>query len=787
MAGPIAYAPTIQAIGGAKSYPLSALTPKEVDFWLHDGSTFGSSEGSYTAVQVYQSVPWIYRAVQMRAQAMSDIPWIILRGKAEIATSEESIYPDDLPWLSHFKMLIGRVEMSLCMWGAAYWHQEKNRLVTLHYRSMLPPTIIPKYDKDAGVVGFTRKLGGVDIPLTTDEVVYWWLPSVTSELGPGDSPVMVALRAASVLLNVDEWAKGFFARGAAPLTLLTVDGNPPQAELDRLERWWKRLMSGVRKAFDTVAIRASIHPQVIGSPPKDLAMTELSTHKREDISVALGVPINLLFSSARRASSTAAVSADDYNFYTKTVLPEAEFIEEVLNSQIFKPLGLEFRFQEDKVDIIQAHQQEKAFALIAAFQVQLMTREEWRQEMGLPEVPIGEFAQPAPVATPPNAQSAAGDVAHNTISGAAAGAAGPTTPGTSVVPSNQRSADLERWQVKALKAFKAGRSPNVPFESDEIDPFHAAHIRSLLASCLSSEAIRAAFRAKAPMLPGADGSDADRQTLERRHARAITAALKRQLDAALPPGTNETNIHGAEQRARDAGQPLRDTLYAMLVDGVLLGTDVGRRQTEAMMGVGPKAMVTDATGVTMASGADWSLVNVDARRWASKYAYDLVGGIDDTTAKVLQSAISEYVANTLSLDELKAQIADAFGAARAERIAVTEITRAYAEGTIAGLKAGGMIDLLIWHTVNDERVCTQCGPLNGTTAPLDGGFSSTPPLHVSCRCFIGGAIEDMNAKSLVSAPVLPPPVLVVKKVIERDDEGRITSIVERHETEKVGG
>jgi len=37
-----------------------------------------------------------------------------------------------------------------------------------------------------------------------------------------------------------------------------------------------------------------------------------------------------------------------------------------------------------------------------------------------------------------------------------------------------------------------------------------------------------------------------------------------------------------------------------------------------------------------------------------------------------------------------------------------------------------------WQTAADERVCPECGPLDGLAWPEDEG--PQPPLHVNCRC-----------------------------------------------------
>ena len=53
-----------------------------------------------------------------------------------------------------------------------------------------------------------------------------------------------------------------------------------------------------------------------------------------------------------------------------------------------------------------------------------------------------------------------------------------------------------------------------------------------------------------------------------------------------------------------------------------------------------------------------------------------------------------------------------------------------------------------WMTVQDERVCSQCGPLHGRL--FAHGVGPMPPLHPGCRC------QRVHAADRV---VLPPPPL----------------------------
>ncbi len=81
-----------------------------------------------------------------------------------------------------------------------------------------------------------------------------------------------------------------------------------------------------------------------------------------------------------------------------------------------------------------------------------------------------------------------------------------------------------------------------------------------------------------------DGADAERLVLEARHARKLTRILRAQLRTILPRTTTPDNTHGVVARLHAAEKPLRDALYAMLLEGALLGADHGRQQVERLQG-----------------------------------------------------------------------------------------------------------------------------------------------------------------------------------------------------------
>lgn len=249
-------------------------------------------------------------------------------------------------------------------------------------------------------------------------------------------------------------------------------------------------------------------------------------------------------------------------------------------------------------------------------------------------------------------------------------------------------------------------------------------------------------------LPYEDGRSEERAELEEKHAKRLAAAMRRMLREMVPEGTTEADITPdlAIERFRANNDTLRDELVVMLMAASLLGAQTGQTQMGALMGVRHATV-----GVT-----DWDMINEDVLRWVlgttggtgTGYADIITAALGQTSEPQIRRLVAEWVQNKLPLQHLSDSLLQfVFSEQRARTVAITETTRAYAEGNMAAWRASGLVQKRKWLTVNDERVCPICGALHGRIAGLNEPFGAmimSPPAHPNCRCILVPYVERIE-------------------------------------------
>lgn len=603
--------------------------------------------------QLFEAIPVLYRCIDMRARAVASVPFTCRPARYQPAIAS-LLYP---------------TEVSLCLHGAAYWLRGNGTM-----RFLAARTIRPLYDEQQGLAGFQRTIGRTTLRLSRDEVIYFWLPAVEAEVGPGPAPAAVALRACRLAAGMTEYMASFFERGTILPVILSTEGYPPEGELRRLETWWQRLASGVRSAWSAIALRGSVKPEVIGVAPDRLALPDVSSAIRQEIATALGVPISLLGEQANYATALT----QRRSFYDETVLPETELIAAKLREQA----NIEVMFEPHGLMVYQSQLPDAAGAVATLIGVGVIDAEEARFILGLP--PKKERPQqtaPPPEQLPPVSTRPTGE----TVTAPREEWRAPSEERATPRKFSTKAAlyDLERW------AKKVERGHGTTFESTDIPE----SLRSIVLKRLPQEG------------PGAFGF----LKISHTSAEQELAAALEQLFTSYLEGLDEY-----EDLASFDYVKLEDDIFAALVPIIF------------------SIALDAALHAILELGLDIDLDEVyqQMAAWARQYARDL--------SRLLAGNTRDMMALVPDVPDWQRFLEPVFGAARIERIAATEVTRALSEGVMAAeryLRELGLETRLVWVTARDERVCPICGALDGTTRDVWAEqFPAGPPAHVHCRC-----------------------------------------------------
>lgn len=190
---------------------------------------------------------------------------------------------------------------------------------------------------------------------------------------------------------------------------------------------------------------------------------------------------------------------------------------------------------------------------------------------------------------------------------------------------------------------------------------------------------------------------------ERAAAAILTAALDR-MRRQVFRGITRDNVREVLSRlqGRDVNDALGEAIMRALDPVGQMGADHARAYVEREL-FGVKAAI--ATDI----GFDWTLANTAARERLRRHAFNLYYAgeysITAATERQLRGYIDQLIATGGSLRDLELQVAHLFAPERAEMIAVTEVTRAYALGNMAAWEASGVVQQKEWGTARDELVC----------------------------------------------------------------------------------
>ena len=304
-------------------------------------------------IGAYVKSPQIYRAVQLRANAVSGVPFVVRTADGELA---------DWPFSQSLPDLLYQLECSMMVFGAGFLLKLRARVgdaKTAGLQWLNPGTVEVARQRDRLV--FHQKVNAETYgPWDQDRMVYVREFSFQDEVGPGLAPAKVARGAADMRMSMTEFVNGFFGSGAQPMMLLTLGGNPATAEIERTERFFRRAISGVRNAWRVLATRTDVKVEPITPELRSMAMPDLEKWSLREIAAAFGIPLSVLTSDS---ANYATAQSDKRLFYEGTVKARLGLYEAAFNSQCLSDIGLSLRFSTESLSMFQADDSQRASTL----------------------------------------------------------------------------------------------------------------------------------------------------------------------------------------------------------------------------------------------------------------------------------------------------------------------------------------------------------------------------------------------------------------------------------------
>lgn len=349
---------------------------KSINPWADDMPGVWSPDPTDAAKQAKSTrlVPSVFAGIAARVQAMADLPFTIYTVNGDTPKDDSDNYKNVLGFLPHPTRFFGLTEASLVTNGRAYWFKAAGsttgKVKELQYWMPTSVTLDAESLKKR-IIKFKRQ--GVNDLFNAEQVQYFWLDDESVELGPPTIwPLLSACLAAEASGAISKWVRDYMLRGAIKAMLLAVDGVPPPGEIERMETWWNKFMTGVRALQWKVFNMQNVKPTIVGDGLEALKDLSVKKDLRYEIHEALGTR-HLL-----EDENYATAQARERQFYTQAVVPDARLIQHHFNDQTLHALGYHLEFEPERLEIFQTDEAERSKSLADLFGV-------FSQSLGAPQ------------------------------------------------------------------------------------------------------------------------------------------------------------------------------------------------------------------------------------------------------------------------------------------------------------------------------------------------------------------------------------------------------------------
>lgn len=661
-----------------------------------DSDTFNPAEyGDYLATS-----NGVYVCATGRAQLLSSLPLKAIKlaangDRLEVTSGQLRALLSKVNPFWTFTRLIEMTELSLCLWGEAFWFLERGAAGTLTPREIWwgrPDRVKVVPDPVSYVKGFLYRpaTGGQDIAFTPGEVIWFRYPNPLDEFR-GLSPLAAARLAADYASAAMKSNAALFTNGLQLGGVLVPKSpatyTPEQAE--ELVELLDRRLKGADKAHRWAVLRYEAELKAAGVTPKEADFLGGLKMALEDIARAYKWPLDLIGGQRTYENYNAALRAA----WTHCVIPEARFLATDLTEQLVPLFPKEadlVEFDTSGVDVLQEAEAERWTRAREQIQVGAQTINEWRETQGLQSTPWGD-AWWAP-----------------------AGLAPVTTAERPALPAPDMSADMDDESSGAEPPDETERGHRAGARRDALDYGGAEHRR------LWDRWLGRATKAEQAL------------------GKVVAELLRRQKESVLAKLKSGRGQRGLEDEPFDLKEWIRK-----------FRTDVRPVIRRVIQAAGDDALAD--LGLTIAFDVEDPRVVRFLEARVQRFARE----VNQTTWEQLQAALAEGVQAGESIDELAERVEAVMGdriASSGETIARTEVVGANNGGTLEAWRQSDVVDEKVWLAALDDRTRDSHRDAHGQAVGIDDDFS-VGDAQGPAPGQMGEASEDINCRCTMTARI----------------------------------
>lgn len=371
-----------------------------------------------SSTKPYANHNWVYAAISSKAQALSQIPFVIYQapGSGTVtsyrAQLRQILHGEDprkkaVPESSEYEVvesgefydlfqspnpMMCRYDLwqswmiSMDLWGEAFWVLEPKgdqRLAENEIPAEIwpqnPATFEPIIDKDSKTIAaWKQTIDGKMMNWMPHEVIQFkrWNPYNPIR---GLSPMCAAASAIRQDSKADEFNEGFLRNGAYPSGSLSTEKEIDEAQRNQLRMQFEDRHAGSSKAGRVLLLEKGLKFEAASISHKDMDFLEQRKWNREQILSVFKVPkiVVGVYEDINYATSQTAYRL----FYQNAIIPDAKYIEDILLSRFFNPMTQEKEFGAFDLSGVEALRDDLSAKATTAFQF-------W--QMGVPFNEINE-------------------------------------------------------------------------------------------------------------------------------------------------------------------------------------------------------------------------------------------------------------------------------------------------------------------------------------------------------------------------------------------------------------